>query len=327
MNNRTEDIDKQIGTVQRAFVRTNDRISSLVNCMPLCVDEHRDNVAQIQGLRARLAGLSAELDRLWEERESTPTQSVEEKEEKKDDDETATYKGRTVRLVKPFTDPSFCCAQTMYEESGCCIEDQHGECVPVNIITPEDIQRVSDEGELITGLTLDGREDIAEQLVKKAIDLWEDLQALEFYLSEAIWWAEKGDLQSCVIALRGASSVESKHGPDDTTQGIADELLEWVNGYDEEIDKLINELISSGYFDSSVDGKVILNLAIELPEVLQEKDDVYVTHSATAISLISIIRCYRDAPIHTWVTIDDAGETRIEALRALRDAITARKKK
>lgn len=323
MNNHIEDIDKQIGTVQRAFVRTNGRISSLVNCMPSCVDEHRDNVAQIQGLRARLAGLSTELDRLWEERESISTSSVEEKVS----EETATYKGRTVRLVKPFTNPSFCSAQTMYEESGCCIENQHGECVPVNIITPEDIQRVSDEGELVTGLTLDGREDIAEQLVKKAIDLWEDLQTLEFYLSEAIWWAEKGDLQSCVIALRGASSVESKHGPDDTTQGIADELLEWVNGYDEEIDKLINELISSNYFDSSVDGKVILNLVEELPNVLQEKDDVYVTHSATAISLIDIIRCYRDAPIHTWITIDDAGETRIEALRALRDAITAREKK
>lgn len=87
------------------------------------------------------------------------------------------------------------------------------------------------EDEIVELLVADGAvldRDAAEEIAAKAVSVWADMQAVEKALARAAEAYVAGDLSGVVEALHEAGNMESDHGDDPSTDGLASQLLEKV---------------------------------------------------------------------------------------------------
>lgn len=113
---------------------------------------------------------------------------------------------------------------TLTNEDG----EQTGPDVCVQVVESEWLAaglRGDDLVDRILNETLVDRRDDAEGLAALAVRVWEDMQAIESQLAEAVRAYEAGDLAACVEALQTAGHAETEHGDDPSTRDLADRLL------------------------------------------------------------------------------------------------------
>lgn len=91
------------------------------------------------------------------------------------------------------------------------------------------------EAEIVDLLLADGAvsdRDDAQEIAAKAMSVWRDMVSVEEALARASSAYDAGNLAACVEALREAGNMESDHGDDPSTDGLASQLLEEVEDVD-----------------------------------------------------------------------------------------------
>lgn len=101
----------------------------------------------------------------------------------------------------------------------------------IQVVDTEWLEDGKTEAEIVELILAESRvddRDVAVDIAEKAVRVWRDMVAVERALERAANAYMAGDLAACVEALRDAGNMESDHGDDPSTDGLAAQLLEEV---------------------------------------------------------------------------------------------------